>query len=156
MRVMDSVEGCLACDLAAGRIDLPGGRVHETAHWIVEHCVGPLGVGTLLVKPKRHVVSVGELTPAEANEMGPLLQRAAAIVDELVAPEQVYVGLWSHAGRTRVHVHYVVQPATTEAIDAAGTYGPNLQSAMFAAGVMPAPDEVGVFSDRARAAFTRT
>ena len=42
----DEVEDCLACDLTAGRQDLPGGRIHETAHWIVEHCIGPLGVGT--------------------------------------------------------------------------------------------------------------
>jgi diadenosine tetraphosphate (Ap4A) HIT family hydrolase len=117
---MDGVEGCLACDLAAGRRDLPGGRIHETAYWIVEHCVGPLGVGALLVKPARHVVSVGELNGGEAAELGPLLQRAAAVVNELSRPEQVYVGLWSHAGRKRVHIHFVVQPATTAAIESVG------------------------------------
>lgn len=150
---MDDVEGCLACDLASGRKELPGGRVHATEHWIVEHCLGPLGVGTLIVKPRRHVVSVGELTPREATEMGPLLQRAAAVVDAIVAPEQVYVGLWSHAGRQRVHIHYVVQPATTDAIERAGTYGPGLQNAMFAAGEMPDVAAVERFSERARRAF---
>src|SRR3954454_11416762 len=96
---MDDEQGCLACDLTAGRLPLPGGRIHETEHWIVEHCVGPLGVGALLVKPRRHVVAVGELGDEEAAELGPLLARSAAVVDELVQPEQVYVGLWSHAGR---------------------------------------------------------
>lgn len=38
---------CTACDLAAGTLPLPGGRIHETTHWLVEHCVGPLGLGTL-------------------------------------------------------------------------------------------------------------
>ena len=28
------IVGCLACDLAAGRLPLPGGRIHETGHWI--------------------------------------------------------------------------------------------------------------------------
>jgi diadenosine tetraphosphate (Ap4A) HIT family hydrolase len=153
---MESVVGCLACDLTSGRQALPGGRVHETTHWIVEHCVGPLGLGVLLVKPMRHVLSVGELTTEEARELGPLLQQCAAIVDELIAPEQVYVALWSHAGRTRVHIHFVIQPATTEAIDHVGGYGPHMQAKMFELGVMPPSDEVDVFSERARAAFART
>jgi hypothetical protein len=77
------------------------------------------------------------------------------VVDELVAPEQVYVGLWSHAGRVRVHVHFVVQPATTEAIDAVGAYGPALQAGMFERGEMPDPVAVEAFCDRARTAFAR-
>jgi diadenosine tetraphosphate (Ap4A) HIT family hydrolase len=152
---MDDMQGCLACDLSTGRLPLPGGRIHETGHWIVEHCVGPLGVGTLLVKPRRHVTALGVLRADEAAELGPLLARCAAVVDELVAPEQVYVGLWSHAGRVRVHVHFVVQPATTEAIDALGAYGPGLQTGMFERGDMPDPAAVEEFSDRARMVFAR-
>jgi hypothetical protein len=45
------MKGCLACDLIAGRIELPGGVIAATKHWRLEHCVGPLGVGTLIVKP---------------------------------------------------------------------------------------------------------
>lgn len=147
------MDGCLACDIAAGRLPLPGGRIAETGGWIVEHCVGPLGVGTLLVKPKRHVTRVSELTPAEANELGPLLQRSSAVVDELIRPEQVYVCLWSHAGRTPVHIHYVVQPATTESIDRHGAFGPGLQVAMFEEGT-PLPDaEVAELAEQARALF---
>ena len=43
------MDGCLACDLATGRVELPGGEILVTDHWIVEHCVGPLGVGLVLV-----------------------------------------------------------------------------------------------------------
>jgi diadenosine tetraphosphate (Ap4A) HIT family hydrolase len=149
------IDGCLACDLAAGRRPLPGGRIHETERWIVEHCVGPLGVGTLLVKPRRHVVTLGDLRADEAAELGPLLARSGAVVDRLVAPEQVYVGLWSHAGRERVHIHFVVQPATTGAIDAVGTHGPGLPTGMFERGEMPDPAAVAEFCDRARAVFAR-
>jgi hypothetical protein len=63
-------ERCLACDLYDG----PGGVIHETPHWVVEHCVGPLGPGTLVVKPKRHVVHVADLSSEEADELGPLLR----------------------------------------------------------------------------------
>ena len=149
------MEGCLACDLAAGRIPLPGGVIHETSHWLVEHCVGPLGVGTLLVKPKRHVTRVSQLEADEAAELGPLLHRAAAVVDELVAPEQVYTCLWSHAGGVPVHIHYVVQPATRALMDEHESYGPKLQLAMFERGELPRDDEVETFADRARAAFAR-
>ena len=66
------MEGCVACDLTAGRRPLPGGRIHSTEHWAVEHCIGPLGLGTLIVKPIRHVSSLAALTEAEAH--GPALQ----------------------------------------------------------------------------------
>ncbi|MDJ0789967.1 MAG: hypothetical protein QNK05_24485, partial [Myxococcota bacterium] len=93
---MSDVEGCIACDLMAGRADRPGGLVHETRGWVVEHCVGPLGVGTLLVKPRRHCLHVGDLDGEEARELGPLLQRTSACVEQLNAADQVYVCLWSH------------------------------------------------------------
>jgi diadenosine tetraphosphate (Ap4A) HIT family hydrolase len=136
-------------------VPLPGGVIHETAGWSVEHCVGPLGVGTLLLKPKRHVTRVAELTDDEAGELGPLLRRSAAVVDELVDPEQVYTCLWSHAGGTPVHIHYVVFPATRELMDEHGDYGPHLQVAMFDADIAPPEPEVEAFADRARAAFRR-
>jgi diadenosine tetraphosphate (Ap4A) HIT family hydrolase len=153
---MDDEPGCLACDLTAGRRPLPGGRIHATTYWIVEHCVGPLGVGALLVKPRRHVVTLGGLRDDEAAELGPLLARTAAVVDELVQPEQVYVGLWSHAGRVRVHIHFVVQPATTEAIEAVGSHGPALPAGQFARDETPDAGDVEALSDRARAAFARS
>jgi diadenosine tetraphosphate (Ap4A) HIT family hydrolase len=149
------VEGCLACDLAEGRVPLPGGVIDETGCWLVEHTVGPLTLGTLILKPKRHVTRVPELTDAEAEELGPLLRRAAAVVDELIRPEQVYTCLWSHAGGTPVHVHYVVQPATRELMDRFGDYGPHLQVAMFEAAEFPAVQEIEAFAERARAAFRR-
>ena len=61
---------------------------------VVEHCIGPLA-SHLLVKPRRHVTRVSELTVAEAAELGTLLQRSAQVVDRLVAPEQVYTCQWS-------------------------------------------------------------
>jgi diadenosine tetraphosphate (Ap4A) HIT family hydrolase len=147
------VVGCIACDLTAGRRELPGGRLYETSHWIVEHCVGPLGLGALIVKPVRHVVTVGALDDAEVAELGAVLRQSAGVVDALLAPEQVYVGLWSHAGRRRGHIHFVVQPATTELIDEIGDYGPHLQAGLFDRGDVPDAAEVDAFCVRARAAF---
>ena len=145
-------EGCLACDLAEGRIPLPGGLIHESARWLVEHCVGPLGVGTLIVKPKRHVVHVWELDEAECAELGPLLRETSDVVARLTEPDQVYVCLWSHQGGIPVHIHFVIQPVTTEQRSLLGGAA-SLQAAMFAAAELPAHDDVEAFADRARTAF---
>lgn len=150
---MNDVPGCLACDLTAGRLPLPGGVVVGTGHWRVEHSVGPLGVGTLIVKPLRHVVHVAELTPEEAGELGPLLRTSAAVVAELLSPEQVYVCLWSHAGGLPGHIHFVVQPVSREAMATFGVHGPALQVAMFRADEELPEAEVEAFCERARAAW---
>jgi hypothetical protein len=44
---------CFACRLITGEEPLPGGAVLRTGHWVVERRVGPLGVGTLVVKQIR-------------------------------------------------------------------------------------------------------
>jgi diadenosine tetraphosphate (Ap4A) HIT family hydrolase len=144
------MDDCLACDLSAGRRPLPGGTIKQTEHWLVEHTVGPLGVGTLIVKPKRHIVHVADLTMDEAAELGPLLRDTAALVTQLVSPEQVYVTLWSHAGATPGHIHWVVQPVTRSQMDELDDYGPSLQVKMFELDQMPDAAAVEAFADEAR------
>ncbi|MER7009909.1 hypothetical protein ABT324_00575 [Saccharopolyspora sp. NPDC000359] len=143
--------GCLACDLTSGAAHLPGGRVHETRSWVVEHCIGPLGIGTLVVKPFRHVLHIADLSAGESAELGPLLQRVTAAVDEVMRPEQVYACLWSHSGGVPGHIHFVVQPATRELMDHFSTYGPALQVAMFAEGELPGEAAVAATCDPYRA-----
>lgn len=148
-----TVEGCLGCDLTAGRHALPGGVIHEADGWVVEHCLGPLGVGTLIMKPRRHVTRVADLMGGEAIALGPLLLSATQVVTELTDPEQTYVTLWSHAGGEPVHIHFVIQPITAELMEGRDAYGPMLQVAMFEAGVLPPVAEVEAFADRARPLF---
>jgi diadenosine tetraphosphate (Ap4A) HIT family hydrolase len=145
------VEGCLACDLLAARRPCPGGTIEETEGWAVQHCVGPLGLGTLIVKPKRHVVHVWELDAAEAAELGPLLRRTAGAVATVFDPHQVYVCLWSHAENVPGHIHWVVQPV--EASADPSRRGPQLQAAMFETDEYPDPAEVERAAASLRAAF---
>jgi diadenosine tetraphosphate (Ap4A) HIT family hydrolase len=145
--------GCLACDLAEGRTPLPGGVIHESRTWRVEHCVGPLGVGTLIVKPRRHVLHVAELVEEEAAELGPLLRLTADVASRLTEAEQVYICLWSHAGGVPVHIHFVVQPVTRETKEGWDAYGPDLQVRMFESGDLPPPDGVETFAKQARLLF---
>jgi diadenosine tetraphosphate (Ap4A) HIT family hydrolase len=146
---VSSVEGCISCDLLAGRRPCPGGLIDETERWAVNHCVGPLGVGTLIVAPKRHVLHVGDLDAKEAAELGPLLRRTAGAVAEVFDPHQVYVCLWSHADNVPGHIHWVVQPVASS--EGPGRRGANLQAAMFDAGELPDVAAMVDAADRIRA-----
>jgi diadenosine tetraphosphate (Ap4A) HIT family hydrolase len=146
---------CAACDSIVSR-SAPGGCIHETEHWFVDHCIGPLGVGTLIVKPKRHVTAVADLSPDEAADLGPLLREAAAVVTGLEQPEQVYVTLWSHMHAVPGHIHFVVQPVTAARMDEhGGRYGVRLQVEMFERAVNPDAQAAAAFAERARAAWPR-
>jgi len=126
----------------------------RTEHWFVDHCIGPLGVGTLIVKPKRHVTNVADLNEAESAELGVVLQEAASVVRELESPEQVYVTLWSHMNAVPVHIHFVVQPVTKAQMEAHGDrHGVRLQLEMFDRKVFPDPTAAAAAAERARAAW---
>jgi diadenosine tetraphosphate (Ap4A) HIT family hydrolase len=130
----------------------PGGCIHQTGLWFVDHCIGPLGVGTLIVKPKRHVVHVADLAADETVELGALLQEAAAVVTELQRPDQVYVTLWSHLDAC--HIHFVVQPVTRDRMaEHEGRHGVRLQVEMFDRKVYPDRAAATTFAERTRAAW---
>lgn len=146
--------GCPGCDLLAGRRDLPGGIVHQTARWVVNHAIGPLNLGTLIVGPREHVVSVADLDNAAAAELGPLLRLTTTVIELLCQPEQVYVCLWSHAPTERKHLHFVVQPVTTAVrLAHGGLRSEQLQAAMMRAGQAPSAAQVERFCDEARSHF---
>lgn len=115
--------------------------------------MGPLSLGTLIVKPKRHVLHVWELTPPELDEMGPLIGHASTVIKELTGCDQIYVCLWSHGAFEPVHIHYVLQPVHSEDRNRFENAGPALQVEMFRNGVAPDPRLIEDFCGRAREAF---
>lgn len=151
MQDASSAQGCLACDLTWGRADLPGGRIYATDHWVVEHCIGPLGVGTLILKPVRHRLHMWELTSEEAEELGPLLRRLTGVIQALAKPDQVYVCLWSHKDWQPGHIHFVLQPVGDAMREEHAAPGAFLQSDMFIADQAPPRAEVETFAAAARA-----
>jgi hypothetical protein len=60
----------IACGCVVDGVPLPGGLVHATGRWRVEHCLGPPGLGTWIVTSKRHAVAVGALDATET--VGPM------------------------------------------------------------------------------------
>lgn len=147
------MENCLACDLSAGKRELPGGVIYSSCFWVIEHCIGPLPVGTLICKPRRHCVHVWELTDDEAEELGPLLRDASRVIQQLSQPDQVYVCLWSHAGWHPGHIHFVLQPVWRDQAAQHTQPGPMLQVELFEANQAPPAAEVERYADKARGLF---
>jgi len=144
------MEECLGCNLTNGKLDLPGGRIYATQHWVVEHCIGPLGVGTLIVKPFRHCVHSWELTDEEVKELGPLLRRVATTIHAILKPDQIYVCLWSHAGWKPGHLHFVLQPSWNHLKQEHKRPGPFLQVEMFKSNARRPRYEIEAFAEEAR------
>ena len=144
------MEGCLACNLTSGKLDLPGGRIYATQHWVVEHCIGPLGVGTLIVKPFRHCIHYWELTDEEAKEVGPLLRRVATTIHTILKPNQIYVCLWSHGDWKPSHIHFVLQPSWSHQKKEYTNTGPFMQAEMFTANLHSPREEIEAFATKAR------
>lgn len=131
-------------------MELPGGRIYATSHWVVERCIGPLGIGTLIVKPFRHCLYFWELTEEETRELGPLLRQAASVIRAILDPDQVYICLWSHAGWSPQRLHFVLQPSWNHLHREHSHPGPFMQADMFKANARPPRDEVEAFAARAK------
>jgi ATP adenylyltransferase len=148
------VAGCLGCDVAAGRRHPPGGILYETPSWLVNHVVGAMNLGSLIVAPQEHVVAVADLDDAAALELGAVLRAAARVVEALCEPEQTYVCLWSHGPDARKHLHFAVQPVTAAVVARyGGLRAEQLQARMLARGDGPDAAEVEQFCERARELF---
>jgi len=151
---MRYVDGCLGCEIVAGRRDVPGGIVHQTTRWVVNHAVGRLSLGTLVVAPRDHVVAVADLDDGAAAELGPLLRDTARVVEAICRPEQTYVCVWSHGLTERRHLHILVQPVTTALVARYdGLRSEQLQARMLATGEPPDPAEIERFCADTRLRF---
>jgi hypothetical protein len=99
---------------------------------------------------------VSALLGDEAAEVGGLLSAVSGAADALMAPDQVYATLWSHAGGKPGHIHWVVQPVSAELMSSyGGLYGPKLQVAMFERNQLPAEDAVLAVAERFRDWFAQ-
>jgi diadenosine tetraphosphate (Ap4A) HIT family hydrolase len=136
---MPDEKECLACELIDHPDRVAGGRIATLGQWVVEHCIGPLGIGAVVVKPLRHVIHLMDLRPDEAAELGPVLASVSRAVTLASAeagesPSQVYASLWSHADRQPGHIHFVIQPVGDALMKRYDAHGPELQVRMFRAG----------------------
>jgi diadenosine tetraphosphate (Ap4A) HIT family hydrolase len=104
---------CVACQANRGEIPTPGGVIYQDGLWRLEHAFEPIPmVGWLILKPLRHVESLSELTHAEAQSLGGLIQRISAAMTEELRPVKVYVACFAE---TVAHLHFHFIPRSEDA-----------------------------------------
>ena len=103
---------CSACAEVAGELSAPGGVIHEDGKWFVSHHTGPFtDPGELIVKTRRHCESLAELTPLEAQSLGPVLRSALQSMEKVVVAERFYAVSFNERLR---HVHFLLLPRTQD------------------------------------------
>ncbi|MEP7226556.1 MAG: hypothetical protein ABI785_04270 [Gemmatimonadales bacterium] len=101
---------CSACAEVAGQVAAPGGMIVDDGLWYVSHHTGPFtDPGELIVKTRRHCESLAELTPAEANALGPVLRAGVRALQRVVVAECIYAVSFNERIR---HVHFLLLPRT--------------------------------------------
>ena len=99
---------CLACRVNSGEEPVPGGVIAETEHWRADHCIGPFGVGAVVVKTKDHIGDFWALEQETAAELGPFVARLSRAIVEALGAERVYLTMW--VDKPPHHVHLVLYP----------------------------------------------
>ncbi len=111
-RVFTPALGCAACAEIAGHVQAPGGVILDDGLWYVSHHTGPFtDPGELIVKTRRHCESLAELTPAEADALGPVLRAGVRALERVVVAERVYAVSFNERIR---HVHFLLLPRTAD------------------------------------------
>jgi diadenosine tetraphosphate (Ap4A) HIT family hydrolase len=122
--MMGFVDGCFACEVNRGRRAVAGGVIYDDGLWLADHGTPELVRGYVVLKPRRHVESLGDLRPDESAAMGEAVQQVHAAIQKALGPERVYVLAFGE-GLRHVHLHliprYAGMPAT----------GPNLVEPLF-------------------------
>lgn len=72
---------CIFCKIVAGQI--PSRKVHEDDELLVFHDIQPWAPVHLLIIPKRHIVSMAEVTEAEAGLLGRMMTLGPKLMKEL-------------------------------------------------------------------------
>ena len=107
---MPSQQQCRACLEIAGSVQAPGGLIYDDGLWFVSHHTGAYtDPGELIVKTRRHCESLSELTPGEAQALGPILRSAISTLEQVVRPDRVYAVSFNERLR---HVHFLLLPRT--------------------------------------------
>jgi diadenosine tetraphosphate (Ap4A) HIT family hydrolase len=113
--VADSSD-CVSCAPEARTDVPPRERVYLGPRWRVAHAFGTALPGWLVVLPRRHVVALDALTPAEAFDLGPLLREITSALRRVTDCEKTYVALFAEAeGFSHVHFHVVPRMANLAA-----------------------------------------
>ncbi len=101
-----SPDRCVFCRIVAG--DLPAHVVHETEEIVAFADLNPQAPTHILLIPRKHVASVGELGEEDASLAGRLLLAAAEVARRVGMGEDGYrvvTNVGEDGGQTVPHLH---------------------------------------------------
>ncbi len=102
---------CVACAVNSGRLQPPGGPIYVDELWQADHEFTPLLRGYVILKPRRHVHELADLTDSETATLGPLLRQLLRAMRSVLAPERIYVASFAE---TVHHLHFHLVPRYAE------------------------------------------
>lgn len=103
-----TVAECYTCASEAAADAPVWERIAADEHWRVAHAFGSALPGWLVLVPRRHVVSIAELTDAEAASLGDWQVRLSRALAAVVGCEKTYIAQFAEAeGFAHVHFHVI-------------------------------------------------
>ncbi len=106
---MDADPTCLFCRLAAGEI--PSTQIHADDEVVAFRDIAPKAPVHVVVIPRRHIGSAGELTEADGDLLGRIFAVAAQIARSEGIAETGYrivTNIGAAAGQSVPHLHFHV------------------------------------------------
>ncbi len=114
---------CTSCSYSAGD-EPPGGIVQLDGDWTLNHYGGSEGyLGWLALQPRCHKMALSELTPTEAQHLGPNIQNIDRVVSDHFSStfsdpvERMYVVYFFESASTHpyhLHIHLIPRMRTIE------------------------------------------
>jgi histidine triad (HIT) family protein len=101
---------CVFCSIARG--ELPADVVHETDDTIAFLDIKPLFHGHVLVVPREHHVTLGELPPALVPKLFAVAQLLSVAVEGAMGAQGTFVAMNNRVSQSVPHLHVHVVPRT--------------------------------------------
>jgi len=102
------VKDCIFCEIVAGRI--PAARVYEDEYTVAFLDHRPLMPGHVLLLPRTHYETLGDLPPAEVGPLFLVVQRLAGAVEKAMHADGSFVAINIRISQSVPHLHVHVVP----------------------------------------------
>lgn len=99
---------CIFCQIVRG--ELPAARVLEAPHAVAFLDKTPLFKGHVLVVPRVHLETLGDLPPEVLTEFFPVVQRLARAVEKAMEAQGTFVAMNNKISQSVPHFHVHVVP----------------------------------------------
>ena len=117
------MQDCIFCKIVRGEI--PSKKVYEDDQVLAFHDIRPQAPVHFMLVPKRHIASLAEVTPGDADVLGRMLALASRLAREQGSPDGfrtiINTGRIGRQDVMHVHVHVIGGPNPLGAMIVRGT-----------------------------------